>query len=100
MDALHAKAEHDLARLFPNNQAPVPDGNESEPSSDVDDDFADAADYDTEAGLAAREAEHERAAQAAQAAGVPARRSSRSTAAASNAAIDAARERERAPLPV
>ena len=30
MEALHAKAAQDLARLFPNMQAPVPDGNEEE----------------------------------------------------------------------
>ena len=52
------------------HQAPTPDGNESEPSSDVEDDFEDAdLDFDSAEGLAAREAEHERAALLAQQAG-------------------------------
>ena len=42
----------------------MPDGNEEEPSSDVEDDF------ETDEGLAARDAEHERAAAAAGKAGV------------------------------
>ena len=53
----------------------------------------------TAEGLAAREAEHERAALLAQQAGMPTRRSSRSTAAAANSAMDAARAAERAPMP-
>ena len=76
----------------------VPDGNEEEPTSDADDDF-DTNDFDTAEGLAAREAEHERAAAGATAAGVPARRSGRAAAAAATAAADAAREKERAPMP-
>ena len=73
---------------------------EEDPSSDVDDDFP-TDDFDTPAGLAAREVEHERAAPAAAAveAGVPARRSGRAASAAATAAADAARERERAPMP-
>ena len=71
MDELHASAAQQLQRLFPNKQVPVPDGNEEEPSSDVEDDF------ETDEGLAARDAEHERAATAAGKAGVPARRSGR-----------------------
>ena len=71
----------------------VPDGNAAEPSSDVDDDF------DTDEGLAAREAEYERMAAAGTAAGVPARRSGRAAAAAATAAADEERERERAPMP-
>ena len=67
------------------------------PSLDVDDDFP-TDDFDTPAGLAAREAEHERAAAAAVEAGVPARRSvgmPHAASAAATAAADAARERER-----
>ena len=71
---------------------------EEDPSSDVDDDFP-TDDFDTPAGLAAREAEHERAAAAAVEAGVPARRSGRAASAAATAAADAARERERASMP-
>ena len=56
-------------------------------------------DFDTDEGLAAQEREHERAAATAIHAGVPARRSGRAGAAAATAAIDAVRERERAPLP-
>ena len=47
-----------------------------DPPSDVDDDF-DTADFDSAAGLAAREAEYEHLHGVAVAAGVPARRSSR-----------------------
>ena len=64
-------AQQQLGRLFPNGRAAVPDATEQDPSSDVDDDF------DTDEGLAQRDAEYERAAAAATAAGVPARRSSR-----------------------
>ena len=39
MSSLYEKAALDLVRLFPNMQAPIPDGNEKEPSSDADDDF-------------------------------------------------------------
>ena len=60
---------------------------------DVDDDF------DTVEGLAAQEVEYQRTAAAATAAGVPPRRSSRSSLVASTAAADAARRAERAPLP-
>ena len=90
MDELHATAATQLERLFPNKQTHVPDRNEEEPSSDVEDDFDDTAD-----GLAAREAEYERMAAAAGAAGVPLRRTSRAGAAATTAAMDAARARER-----
>ena len=66
-----------LERLFPNKHGThVPGETEEDPSSDVDDDF-DTTDFDTPAGLRAREAEHERAATAAAEAGVPARRSGR-----------------------
>ena len=61
--------------------------------SDVDDDF------DTDEGLAAREAEYERSAAAIAAAGVPPRRSGRAGLAASTAAADASSAMERAPLP-
>ena len=87
-----------MERLFPNKSSHVPDGNEEEPTSDADDDF-DTNDFDSAEGLAAREAEHERAAAGATAAGVPARRSGRTAAAAATAAADAAREKERAPMP-
>ena len=88
-----------LERLFPNKHGThVPGETEEDPSSDVDDDF-DTTDFDTPAGLRAREAEHERAATAAAEAGVPARRSGRAASAAATAAADAARERERAPMP-
>ena len=53
-------------------------------------------DFDTDEGLAAREAEQEAAAQTAIAEGVPPRRSGRAGLAATTAAIDAALERERA----
>lgn len=56
-------------------------------------------DFETDEGLAARDAEHERAAAAAGKAGVPARRSGRAGAAAATAAIAATRGAERAPLP-
>ena len=69
------------------------DANEEDPTSDVDDDF------DTDEGLAARNAEYARVADAAAAAGVPPRRSPRAGLAATTAAIDAVLERERAPLP-
>ena len=52
-------------------------------------------DFDTDEGLAARNAEYARVA----AAGVPPRRSPRAGLAATTAAIDAVLERERAPLP-
>ena len=58
---------------------------------DVDDEF------DTDEGLAARNAEYARVADAAAAAGVPPRRSPRAGLAATTAAIDAVLERERAP---
>ena len=82
-----------MERLFPNKATHVPDGNEEEPSSDVEDDF------ETDEGLAARDAEYERVATAAANAGVPARRSGRAGAAAATAAMDAARGREREPMP-
>ena len=56
-------------------------------------------DFDTDDGLAAREAEYERMAATAVTAGVPTRRSGRAGAAAATAAMDAARGREREPLP-
>ena len=56
-------------------------------------------DFDTDEGLAARDREYERMAGAAANAGVPARRSGRAGAAAGTAAMDAARAKERAPLP-
>ena len=71
----------------------MPNENEPEPSSDVEDDF------ETDEGLAARDAEYARAAEVAGAAVVPVRRSRRAGAAAATAAIDAARQREREPLP-
>ena len=92
MDALHAEASEQLGRLFPNMETHVPNETEDDPSSDVDDDF------DTVEGLAAREVEYQRTAAAATAAGVPPRRSSRTSLVASTAAADAARRAERAPL--
>ena len=56
-------------------------------------------DFDTDEGLAARDAEYERAAATAIAAGVPARRSGRAGVAAATAAMIATRDRERAPMP-
>ena len=96
MNELHASASDHLDRLFPNKQTHVPDGNEAEPSSDVEDDF------DTDEGLAAQEAEeaeYARMAAAGTVAGVPTRRSGRAAAAVATAAADEARERERAPMP-
>jgi hypothetical protein len=91
MNELHATASDQLDRLFPNKQTHVPDGNEAEPSSDVEDDF------DTDEGL--EEAEYARMAAAGTVAGVPTRRSGRAAAAVATAAADEARERERAPMP-
>ena len=72
----------------------MPDGSEAgAPSSDADDDF------ETDEGLTARDAEYERMAAAATAAGVPPRRSGRVGIAASTAAADASRASERAPPP-
>ena len=71
----------------------VPDGNEAEPSSDVDDDF------DTDEGLAAREAEYERMAAAGTAADVPARRSGRAAAAAATNRPQRRMKRERGSVP-
>ena len=93
MDELHATAQQHLGRLFPNGRAAVPDASEEDPSSDVDDDF------DTDEGLAQRDAEYERMAAIGAAAGVPARRSSRAGAAAAATAMEAARQKERAPMP-
>ena len=36
---LHAEAARQLDRLFPNREAPAPEGVEEEPSSDADDDY-------------------------------------------------------------
>ena len=55
-------------------------------------------DFETDEGLAARDAEYERAYAGAIAAGVPARRSGRAGAVAATATIDVARAAERAPL--
>ena len=81
MSSLHEKAALDLVCLFPNKQAPIPDGNEEEleeePSSDADDDF----DYEepvprneqTRADAEAERVEHNRAADLAVAQGIPRR---------------------------
>ena len=66
VDALHATAAQPRERLFPNKQTYVPNNNEAEPSSDVEDDFD-----DSEEGLTAREAEYERATAVAGDLGVP-----------------------------
>ena len=56
-------------------------------------------DFDTDEGLAARESEYARMPATTTTAGVPPRRSGRAGVAAAVAAADAARERERAPMP-
>ena len=81
MDTLHAKAASDLERLFPNKQVYAPDGNEEEPSSDVEDDFEDP---DFEQVHAHVQAQHAHAADTAGALGVPAQRPTRSAATAAN----------------
>lgn len=82
MDALHSKAAQELGRLFPNMQAHIPDGNEEEPTSDAEDDFA-------EEPTALQEgAEHGCAADTAGRLGVPVRRPPRAAATAANAAMD------------
>jgi len=82
MNALHAKAAQELGRLFPNMQEHVPDGEDEEPTSDAEDDFAEELTTQRES------AEHSRAADAAGQLGVPARRPPRAAAAAANAAMD------------
>ena len=93
MDALHAKAEQDLPRLFPNMQAHVPDDNEEEPASYADDDFEEPAPQGAALQRARAEggrAEHARAADMAEANGAPVRRGPiRAAAAAANAEMNA-----------
>ena len=91
MNALHAKAAEQLERLFPNKATHVPDAIEEEPSSDADDDYEEPPPRWTSAQrkrAEAERAEHARAANAAVANGAPARRPSRTAAAAANAAMD------------
>ena len=92
MNALHAKAAERLERLFPNKAThDVPDAIEEEPSSDADDDYEEPPPRWTSAQrkrAEAERAEHARAANAAVANGAPARRPSRTAAAAANAAMD------------
>ena len=82
------QAAQELERLFPNMQAHIPDGNEEEPTSDAEDNFAEELTAQREEG-----AEHGRAADAAGQLGVPARRPPRAAATAANAAMDALDER-------
>ena len=96
MEALHAKAVSQLARLFPNMETHVPDGEEEEPSSDADDDFEEPEPQvrDAQRRRAADERnEHTRAADMAVAAGAPEQRPQRAAAAAANAAMDALEQR-------
>ena len=81
------QAAQELGRLFPNMQAHIPDGNEEEPTSDAEDDFAEELTAQREG------AEHGRAADAAGQLGVPARRPPRAAATAANAAMDALEQR-------
>ena len=89
---LHAEAAQQLDRLFPNREAPAPEGVEEEPSSDVDDDYEEPpARRGAAAGNAYAQherAEHTRAADLAVEAGVPARRPRREAAAATNRRMD------------
>ena len=91
---LHAEAAQQLDRLFPNREAPAPEGVEEEPSSDVDDDYEEppaprgVAVERAEQRAAAERAEHTRAADLAIAAGVPARRPTRKAAEATNKRMD------------
>ena len=88
------QASGDLERLFPNKQAPVPDGDEPEPSSDAEDDFEDVAFEETPSQARRRvEAEHRVAADAAGGLGVPTQRPTRAAATAANQAMDALHER-------
>jgi hypothetical protein len=96
MEALHAEAATQLERLFPKSATYVPNGNEEEPSSDADDDYEEPAPKGASAQRQRAEAEkneHLRAADAAAANGIPARRPARAAAAAANAAMDALEER-------
>ena len=91
MSELHAKAALQVERLFPNRQAFVPVAVEEEPTSDVDDDFADEdPEYNEQPQARARrvEVEHARAADMAAALAVPAQRPRRGAALAANAAMD------------
>ena len=87
-----------MSRLSPrhlpkiNREAPAPEGVEEEPSSDADDDYEEPAPPRGSAAERARtrneRAEHERAADLAIAAGVPARRPTRKAAEAANQHMD------------
>ena len=69
-------------------QAPIPDGNEDEPSSDAEDDFDPTYDETPTQSRTRVEAEHRLAADAAGGLGVPAQRPARAAAAAANQAMD------------
>ena len=100
MDTLHAKAASQLARLFPNMDTHVPDGEEEEPPSDADDDYEEPEPQGRDAQR--RRAADERDGRAhsrrrhghmAVAAGAPEQRPRRAAAAAANAAMDVLEQR-------